>query len=224
MKAPDQLLAVIDANSSGVSGDKYLGALVNMGGRVESLRKVARVVAEYLPGTSRVEVEARRVERGGIGGHLVTIETLLQAESKVHGHSPGDVELEELGSADTLIDVLGVARLSEELGLANATWWSTPVAVGGGTSHFSGRSYPNPPPAVAEVLRACKFPMVRGLGDQELSTPTGVAITVNLVGNYSQSHTAIQPDMVGYGAGSKDIEGVANILRIMAGRSLETPH
>src|SRR5438105_5304770 len=75
MKAPDQLLAVIDANSSGVSGDKYLGALVNMGGRVESLRKVARVVAEYLPGTSRVEVEARKVERGGIGGHLVTIKS-----------------------------------------------------------------------------------------------------------------------------------------------------
>src|SRR5438445_3568605 len=198
MKAPVQLLAVIDANSSGVSGDKYLGALVNMGGRVESLRKVARVVAEYLPGTSRVEVEARKVERGGISGYLVTInleekgprrkgsvilsavekcarklglsgsgakfsvstvETLLQAESKVHGHSPSDVELEELGSADTLIDVLGVARLSEELGLADATWWSTPVAVGGGTSHFSGRSYPNPPPAVAEVLRAHTFPI-----------------------------------------------------------------
>jgi uncharacterized protein (TIGR00299 family) protein len=263
MKAPDQLLVLIDANSSGVSGDKYLGALVNMGGRVESLRKVARVVAEYLPGTSDVEVNARRVERGGIGGHLVTIrceekhlkrkgsviltaaekcarniglsdlgskftlstvETLLHAESEVHGHSPKDVELEELGSADTLIDVLGVARLSEELGLGEAAWWSTPVAVGGGTSYFSGRSYPNPPPAVAEILRAHKFPMVRGLGDQELSTPTGVAITVNLVGKQSQSHPAIRPQMVGYGAGSKDIDGVANVLRIMAGESLETPH
>jgi uncharacterized protein (TIGR00299 family) protein len=263
MKAPDQLLVLIDANSSGVSGDKYLGALVNMGGRVESLRKVARVVAEYLPGTSDVEVNARRVERGGIGGHLVTIkseekhlrrkgsviltaaekcagkiglsdwgskftlstvETLLHAESEVHGHSPKDVELEELGSADTLIDVLGVAHLSEELGLGEAAWWSTPVAVGAGTSHFSGRSYPNPPPAVAEILRAHKFPMVRGLGDQELSTPTGVAITVNLVGKLSQSHAAIRPQMVGYGAGSKDIDGVANVLRIMAGESLETPH
>ena len=257
------MLVMIDANSSGVSGDKYLGALVNMGGKVESLRKVANVVAEHLPGTGKVEVEARRVERGGIGGHLVTIkseekrlrregsmilgsaercvsklglsgwaskfavatvETLLYAESKVHGHSPKDVELEELGSADTLIDVLGVARLSEELGLANATWWSTPVAVGGGTTSFSGRSYPNPAPAVAEILRARKFPMFRGLGDQELSTPTGVAITVNLVEKYSQSHPALQPDMVGYGAGSKDIDGVANILRIMAGQTLETPH
>src|SRR5256886_16884008 len=70
MKAPDQSLVIIDANSSGVSGDKYLGALVNMGGSVESLRKVAKVVAEYLPGASNGEVEARRVERGGIGGDL----------------------------------------------------------------------------------------------------------------------------------------------------------
>jgi len=263
MKTSDNLLVIIDANSSGVSGDKYLGALVDLGGRVESLRKVSRIVAESLPGTSNAEVEARRVERGGIGGHLVTIkseekgprrkgsvilssaerrarklelsdwgskfslstvETLLQAESKVHGHSTKEVELEELGSADTLIDVLGVARLSEELGLANTTWWSTPVAVGGGTSNFSDRSYPNPPPAVAEILRASKFPMLRGHGDQELSTPTGVAITVNLVGRYSQSHPALRHDKVGYGAGSKDIYGVANILRIMVGQTLETPH
>src|SRR2546429_4400743 len=75
MKAPDQSLVIIDANSSGVSGDKYLGALVNMGGSVESLRKVAKVVAEYLPGASNVEVEARRVERGGVGGNPVTIKT-----------------------------------------------------------------------------------------------------------------------------------------------------
>src|SRR6266516_3358770 len=75
MKAPVQVLAVIDANSSGVSGDKYLGALVNTGGLFESVRKGARVVAEYLPGTSRMDVEARRVERGGIGGHLVTIKS-----------------------------------------------------------------------------------------------------------------------------------------------------
>ncbi len=263
MRTLDRSLVIIDANSSGVSGDKFLGALVNMGGKVESLRRLAKLVVEYLPGTSRVEVEARRVERGDIGGHLVTIksdekevrrkgsvilgsaekcarklglsdwgskfslstiETLLEAESKVHGHLPKDVELDELGLADTLIDVLGVAGLSEELGLDKATWWTTPVAVGGGTSHFSDRSYPNPPPAVAEILRARRFPMVRGLGDQELSTPTGVAITVNLVGKHTQSHPTVRMEVVGYGAGSREIDGVANILRITKGQSLETPH
>jgi pyridinium-3,5-bisthiocarboxylic acid mononucleotide nickel chelatase len=263
LKALDNLLAIIDANSSGVSGDKYLGALVSMGGKVESLRKVARVVAENTPGTRSVEVEARRVERGDINSYLVTVKseekdarrkggvilssaekcasklrlsdwgskfslatmgTLLNAESRVHSHSPKLVELGELGSADTLVDVLGVARLSEELGLATATWWSTPIAVGEGTTHFSGRTYPNPPPAVAEILRTYRFPMVRGLGDQELSTPTGVAITVNLVGKYSQSHPAVRPKIVGYGAGSKEINEVANVLRITAGQSLEKKH
>jgi uncharacterized protein (DUF111 family) len=66
--------------------------------------------------------------------------------------------------------------------------------------------------------------MVRGLGEQELSTPTGVAITVNLAGKYSESHKSVRPERVGYGAGSKEIEQVANILRIMAGQSLETAH
>src|SRR4029077_13648736 len=41
---------------------------------------------------------------------------------------------------------------------------------------------------------------------------------------YSQSHPALRPDMVGYGAGSKNIDGVANILRIMAGQIIENPH
>jgi uncharacterized protein (TIGR00299 family) protein len=263
MKAPANLFVAIDANSSGVSGDKYLGALVDMGGRLKSLKKVAKVVGENLPGTASAEVEARRVERGEIGATLVTIksdeknvgrkgsvilsssgkcarklglsdwgskfslstvETLLWAESKVHGDSPKDVELGDLGSADTLVDVLGVARLSEEIGLATGTWWTTPIAVGGGTTRFSGRTYPNPPPAVAEILRTHKFPMVRGLGDQELSTPTGVAITVNLVGKYSESQSSARPDMVGYGAGSKEIVDVANVLRIMAGHGFETAH
>jgi len=75
MKTLDNLLTIIDANSSGVSGDKYLGALIDMGGKVESLRKVAKIVAEYLPGTANLEIEVRRVERGDVGGHLVTIKS-----------------------------------------------------------------------------------------------------------------------------------------------------
>ena len=162
MKDYDNRLGIIDASPSGVSGDKYLGALLDLGGRAESLRKVARVVAENLPGTGDVSVKVRRVERGDLGAQLVTIEsekrveqrkgiqilssarkcvdklglsewgskfslstieTLLDAESKVHGHSASEVELQELGSADTLVDVLGVAYLVESLKLAGIKWW-----------------------------------------------------------------------------------------------------
>jgi pyridinium-3,5-bisthiocarboxylic acid mononucleotide nickel chelatase len=254
---------IIDASPSGVSGNKYLGALIDLGAKIETLRKVARVVAQNLQGSSSVEVKVRRVERGEIGSQLVTIEsgkeperrkgiemlrsaekcvaklglsdwgsnfslstikTLLQAESRVHGHSAQDVELHELGSADTLVDVLGVACLAESLELADATWWSSPVAVGGGTTRFSCWTYPNPPPAVAEILRQNSLPMERGSANVELSTPTGAAITVNLVSKYSESYPSFRPERIGYGAGSKEIDEVANVLRLTIGQKIGSSH
>jgi len=263
MKPFDNQVVIIDASPSGVSGDKYLGALLDLGAKSERLRKVAKVVAENLPGTKDVDVKVRTVERGEIGAKLVTIEstgelgkrrgvevvsaarkcvdklelsdwgssfslstiqTLLQAESKVHGHPASEVELHELGSADTLVDVLGVATLAESLGLADATWWSSPITVGRGTTRFSDRNYPNPPPAVAEILLQNHFPMEQGLADAELSTPTGVAITVNLVSKYSQSYPILRPEKVGYGAGARELDEVANVLRLTVGRSSELFH
>ena len=256
-------VCIIDASPSGVSGDKYLGALVDLGGKAEALRRVAKLVVDNLPGTKDIVVKTRKVERGEIGAQLVTIEsnesvdkrkgaalldctrqcisklslsdwaskfslstieTLLEAESKVHAQARHDVELHELGSADTLVDVLGVAYLAESLGLAGASWWSSPVAVGGGTTQFSNRTYSNPPPAVAEILRSHHFPLERGRANLELSTPTGVAITVNLVSKHSESYPSIEPERIGYGAGSKEIEEIANVLRLTVGRTLEQSH
>lgn len=264
MKSTENLVvATIDASPSGVSGDKFLGSLLDLGGPIERLRKVARIVAKTLPGTKSVDVKVQKVERGEISGQLVTIEsdekvqqrkgtevlhaaqkcseqlgmsdwasrlstsvvqTLLDAESKVHGHSRKSVEIHELGSADTLVDILGVAYLSESLGLENATWWTSPIAVGGGTTTFSDRTYPNPPPAVAEILRERHFPMTRGPAETELSTPTGVALVVNLVPKYSESYPNFTPQAVGYGAGSKELGEVANMLRLITGPSLNPAH
>ncbi len=263
MKRPEKTVVTIDASTSGVSGDKYLGALVDLGARSSSLSRVAKVVSENLPGTKSVKVTVKRVERGDVGAQLVTIEssesvnkrkggvvrnyiqkcaerlqlsdwgskfslstvdTLLSAETKVHGHPSKEVELHELGSADTLVDILGTACLVEELKLEGAGWWSTPVAVGGGTSRFSGRAYPNPPPAVAEILRYHKFPMERGHGTVELTTPTGAAITANLVSNRARNHPSLTLEKIGYGAGAKELDEVANVLRLMVGESLEASH
>ncbi len=263
MKSFDNQVVIIDASPSGVSGDKYLGALLDLGAKSERLRKVAEVVAENLPGTRDVDVKVRTVERGEVGAKLVTIEstgesgkrrgvevvsaarkcvdklelsdwgssfslstiqTLLQAESKVHGHPASEVELHELGSADTLVDVLGVASLAESLGLADATWWSPPITVGRGTTRFSDRNYPNPPPAVAEILRQNHFPIEQGQVDMELSTPTGAAITVNLVSKYSKSYPTFEPEKIGYGAGLKELDEVANVLRLTVGKTLGSSH
>lgn len=254
---------IIDASSSGVSGDKFLGALVDLGGNMRTLGKAAKAVEQNLPGTDRVRVKSSRVDRGDIGAQLVSVvseekvskrngkilisvalkcaktlglspwaenlvrsvfDTLLAAEIRVHGHATKALELHELGSADTLVDVLGVAILTDELGLSGAEWWCSPIAVGTGVTNFSGRNYPNPPPAVAEILRAHKFPTRLGEVQYELTTPTGAAIAVNLAGKGNGETLIIAPEKVGYGAGSKDLEGVANILRLTTGQLPQSDH
>jgi len=66
--------------------------------------------------------------------------------------------------------------------------------------------------------------MERGLANAELSTPTGVAITVNLVSKYSESYPSIKPEIIGYGAGAKELDEVANALRLTIGESMEAVH
>jgi len=263
MKPRENQTGIIEASVSGVSGDKYLGALVDLGGTPEALRHVGRAVADVLPGTSKIDVRVDTVERGGVGAKLVivdakeekngrkgstirravqkgaaklglstwgksfslsVIDTLLAAEAHVHGHSLEELNLHELGSADTLVDVLGVAYLAEQLSLSGITWWSGPIAVGEGSTRFSGREYPVPPPAVAEIIRRYKYPMQRGHGTGELSTPTGVAITANLAPHPTSHYPPVRLEKVGYGAGSRDLDEVANVLRLMIGQAVETIH
>jgi len=254
---------IIDASSSGASGDKFLGALIDLGGSPKSLEKVAKTVEKGLPATSHVLVEASRVERGDIAARLVSVsseekvskrkavdliaaaqkcarvlglsdwgaafvdsvlETLSLAEIRVHGHSTRDVELHELGSADTLVDILGTAYLVDELDLSGARWFCGPVAVGTGVTEFSGRSYPNPAPAVAEILRAHKLQMKTTKIQYELTTPTGAAIAVGLVAGGASEVPIIVPNKVGYGAGTMDLELVANILRLTTGEVVGNAH
>ena len=255
-RATDSIIGVIDGRVAGVSGDKFLGALLDLGASKSQLEKVARAVTESLPGTKKIDIKVSSVERGEIAGKLVqveskgelnrrkggvvasavqkssrklglsswarrfassTMDTLLRAESKVHGHASADVELEDLGSADTLVDILGTAALIDEIGLSGPGWWSTPLSCGAGVSHFSGRDYPNPPPAVAEILRAHKMLMSPSKIEHELTTPTGAAITVNLAAHVSPSYPAIRPTKIGYGAGSKELSEAANVMRIVLG-------
>jgi uncharacterized protein (TIGR00299 family) protein len=254
---------IIDASSSGASGDKFLGALIDLGASPKRLEKIAAVVEDNLPGANHVQVKTTRVERGEISAQLVEVrseekvskrkasdlqssavkctkalglsewgtafvksvlDTLSSAESRVHGHSATEVELHELGSADTLVDILGVAYLADELELSRAAWWCGPIGVGTGVTEFSGRSYPNPAPAVAEILRSHKFPMKTSSVQFELTTPTGAAIAVNLAGSRTGEIPIITPHKIGYGAGAKELDQVANILRLTIGELSGTEH
>jgi hypothetical protein len=149
--------------------------------------------------------------------------TLLDAEVQVHGEvNQNDVELKELGSTDTVADIIGVTVALDDLKiLTDAEVYSTPVAVGGGLFKFSHGVVQSPGPVALEILRKFSFPMIGGPVEGELITPTGASLLVNLVHVANVFYPDMRPYAIGYGAGTKDFGGVPNILRIVIGNAVD---
>lgn len=187
------------------------------------------VKAEEVPGMTGAELieatvccaeglnltaEARRFVSG-------SIRTLVNAEARVHGLDADRVHLHETGSVDTPAEILGAAAALEDLNLFDAMVYSTPVAVGGGSFHFSHGVVPSPAPATVEILRSRGFPLIGGPVESELATPTGVSILVNLAWEAVRFYPAMKPAAAGYGAGARDFAEMPNILRIVLGEPLD---
>jgi uncharacterized protein (TIGR00299 family) protein len=163
-----------------------------------------------------------------------TFERLAQAEAEVHGSDPLDVHFHEVGALDAIADVVGVCAGFVHLwsrqarptgGTARPTndVVVSPVAVGSGTVRGAHGTLPVPPPAVAELLRGVpSYAGPPGAPAMELCTPTGAALLVTLATAWGP-----QPPMVtaaiGVGAGGRDPEGHANVLRLLVGSEEPVP-
>jgi hypothetical protein len=150
---------------------------------------------------------------------LRVINTMIEAEARVHGaNSESDVELDELGSADTIADIVGITVALDDIDVFNdVAVYSTPVAVGGGLLKFSHGIVQSPGPVALEILRKFSFPIIGGPVEGELTTPTGASLLVNMVHVANVFYPDMKPYATGYGAGAKDFGRVANILRIVLG-------
>lgn len=150
---------------------------------------------------------------------LNILKTLIDAEAKIHGTSPDHVHLHEAGSIDTIMDIIGFVIACRDLKLLeNCLWFSTPVAIGGGTLKFSHGLVSNPTPAIAEIFKKRKFEIVGGPTNTELTTPTGASILVNIAQKSIEFYPPIYIDAIGYGAGIKDFSDIPNVLKIIKGR------
>jgi uncharacterized protein (TIGR00299 family) protein len=228
--------------SSGASGDMLLGALVGAGTPVEVLAEAATAVAP-----EQVGLRAERVSRNGFAATRCrvdladstthrswsdvsvllaradlsepvrarahrTFERLAVAEAAVHGTDPADVHFHEVGALDAIADVVGVCAGLEHLGLESLV--VSPVAVGSGRVVGAHGEMPVPPPAVAELLRG--VPSFAGPGRSELCTPTGAALlTANATAYGPQP--AMSVSAIGVGAGGRDPDTHANVLRLFLG-------
>jgi uncharacterized protein (TIGR00299 family) protein len=227
---------------SGISGDKFLAALVDAGLSVDVLRE--RLSALGLPGWS---LSVERVTRGGLAGTLVTVAVeegqpsrdwaairgmlestplpdrvregalrafslLAEAAAAAHGVEVDRVHFHEVGAVDSIVDVVGAAIGMAELGIDEL--WATPVRLGHGTVATSHGELPVPAPATARLLRG--VPVYAGEAGGEMTTPTGAALLRAFVDRF-----APLPPMTiageGWGAGSREVAGVPNVAHLLLG-------
>ena len=148
---------------------------------------------------------------------IKSIETLIRAESKIHGEPEDSVHFHEAASFDTVIDLLGTAIALDDLDCFDDDIVVTPVAIGGGTVTFSHGTSSNPAYAILEIFRESGIITVGGNVKEELTTPTGASMLVNLVKECSEFYPPMKIQSIGYGAGQKDFEGFSNVLKIVRG-------
>jgi len=148
---------------------------------------------------------------------IKSIETLIRAESKIHGEPEDSVHFHEAASFDTVVDLLGTAIALDDLGCFDDDIVVTPVAIGGGTVTFSHGTSSNPAYAILEIFRESGIITVGGNVKKELTTPTGASMLVNLVKECSEFYPPMKIQSIGYGAGQKDFEGFSNVLKIVRG-------
>jgi len=146
-----------------------------------------------------------------------SIETLIHAESKIHGEPEDSVHFHEAASFDTVVDILGTAIALDDLGCFDDDIVVTPVAIGGGTVTFSHGTSSNPAYAILEIFRESGIITVGGNVKDELTTPTGASMLVNLVTECSEFYPPMKIQSIGYGAGQKDFEGFSNVLKVVRG-------
>jgi uncharacterized protein (TIGR00299 family) protein len=170
-------------------------------------RRAAEILA--LLESSRLAAEVK--ERS-----IALFRRLAEAEAAVHGTTPEEVHFHEVGTVDSIVDIVGSVFALRWLGVDRFV--SSSLNVGGGTVEMSHGTYPVPPPATARLVAGA---LVHGAGTVERLTPTGAL----LVTGHATEYGPLPPmrlARVGHGAGLRDTPDRPNVLRILVGEEVPT--
>lgn len=227
----------------GASGDMILGALLDAGlplqvlqdaiaaldlpGCTVEARKVVRgglaaTQAEVLVSDLASERAWPEVERLVLSSRLdasvkETAHHILQriaaVEARLHQIALDRVHLHELGSLDTIVDVVGAVAGLQALGVEAVV--VSPLPLGRGQTRSAHGPLPLPAPAALELIKGAP---VQGVDiEGELVTPTGAAILSTLAREYGPL-PAMRVQAIGYGAGQRNLS-VPNVLRLVIGET-----
>ncbi len=138
-------------------------------------------------------------------------EKLVWAESQVHGETPDEVHLHEVGELDSILDVVGIAVAIDSMG--HPTFSCSPLVSGSGFVKFSHGKLPVPTPAVRCLAERYGVPLVSAEIDGETITPTGIAVLTHLSPDYLEKPVR-RPLVVGIGAGTKRFASIPNVIKV----------
>ncbi|MFC1523689.1 nickel pincer cofactor biosynthesis protein LarC [Thermodesulfobacteriota bacterium] len=229
---------------SGISGDMFLGALLDAGLEEAALRREldrldftgfsleiqktndpfratrVRVTADCEQPHRRLAdielmISASRIAQPVKEKSLQVFRELARAEAHVHGCGIEEVHFHEVGAVDSIVDIVGSAAGVVLLGLDAIT--CSPLPMPRGWVDCAHGKLPLPAPAVCEILKG--VPVYGVEVDQELVTPTGAAIVKTLSDSFGQL-PVMAINEVGYGAGSNTFpDNRPNLLRIVLGQA-----
>ena len=231
---------------SGISGDMTLGALLDAGCDLEHLRTALHGL--QVPGW---ELSAEKVWKNGIAATHVQVKTddqqkhrslsailgilknsqlapevrdraaaifqkLGEAEARVHDVPIEKIHFHEVGAVDAIVDIVGACVGFHAFGIERFA--CSPLNIGGGTVKMAHGTLPVPAPATTNLLTG--KPTYSNGVQRELVTPTGAAIVATICNSFGPQ-PAMSVSAIGYGAGTTELEGQPNVLRIMIGEAAE---
>lgn len=234
---------------SGAAGDMILGALIDAGVPLDEVRRALGTLAidpdivwtervvragvsatkfcvrgengqgdhhhphRHLKGIYKL-IDGSALSDAGKARAKALFERLGEAEAAIHGTTMEKVHLHEVGALDSIIDIVGAVFALDWLGADEIV--ASPLNVGGGSVRVAHGLYPVPAPATMRLLQGA--PIYSGEQQAELVTPTGAL----LVASYAKQFGPVPPmrvRKVGYGAGTRDLAGTPNVLRVIVGEA-----
>ncbi len=228
---------------AGVSGDMIIGALLDLGVDLESLKQQLASL-----GLGGYEIRSRRVERSHIAATKFDVEvdettqparTLADIRSLVVGSGSSDhvkhqairifeclaeAEARVHGTTPDKVHFHEVGAVDSIIDIVGALigfellgierFFCSPLRLGSGSVSTKHGLLPIPAPATAELLRG--VPVYAGELEGEFVTPTGAAIVATLCEEFGPM-PPMRVEMLGYGAGSRDPKAFPNALRLVLG-------
>lgn len=223
---------------SGISGDMMLGALIDAGFPLSSLKK--EISKLNLAVTINAERESNIITATNITIHsedhternlhdivciikesniddmvkqqaIALFTRIAEVEARIHGVNIEQIHFHELGAVDTIVDIVGSLAAMRYLRIEKL--YASPVTLGRGTVTCQHGVLPVPAPATLELLKTASVIFTET--PTELTTPTGAA----LASMAEFSFPSMNICTIGYGKGKKKLH-MPNILRIVIGEPI----